>query len=747
MSKPSSSRTWIGSIQRWLIEPSPLIEGQDKRRQASLLSAMLLTIIVVSAVVEIATVALIEWETYTGYQQTIVTLAILGIVYFISRTQYTQLTARLTVIISSAAVFITGWYQPNGVKGGLLDFLILPLWLGSIYLSLRELLIIVILDLIVLLLFPLLTDEISLNLILVGPFSFVFATSILLFIITRHRNLLEKDRRKELAEKEKNSRREADRTLTLLRTAGRLNSQLDLDTLIKAISEETARALNTPASIVALYEPHTDTLKPIAGMGISQEHIQNIPALSRKGYEQAKLKFGSIFSLSNLQESTSSAYAGEFRKLDARALAIASMEHDDKLIGALIGVSVGEDRTFSTNDLLLLNGIANQAALAITNTRLYKDAQRRLENLQALRAIDMSILSSLDLPKTLDVLLEKVTIQLGVDAAIVLLLNKEKQELGYAAGRGLDNNPLRDATLPMGEGLAGLAAQQKRIIHIRDMLTDPNAISLRPLSEREGFVSYFAIPLITLEEVNGVLEIFHRSHLDLDDEWLGFLESLAGQASIAIGSAILFSDLQRTNAELSKAYDTTIEGWSHALDLRDKETEGHTRRVTELTLELAKEFGFSAEELVHIRRGGLLHDIGKMGVPDRILLKETTLEPDEWVLMRQHPVYAFEMLQPIKYLQQSLDIPYCHHEKWDGSGYPRGLKGEEIPLSARIFAVVDVWDAVTSDRPYRAAWTPEKALNHIKAESGTHFDPKVVELFTRLIQSKNRTETKRMEQP
>ena len=738
MRKPSTKQKWVILFQRWFTEPSPLIEGQDKRRQAELLSVLLLTVIVVSALVEVVTVFLIEWDNYTGYRQTIIVLTILSFVYILSRTRHTQLAAWLTVIISSAAVFITGWYQPDGVKGGLLDFLILPLWLGSLYISLRELLILVILNLIALLIFPFTNRAVTLNFILVGPFSFVFATSVLLFIITRHRNFLEQDRKKQLAEKEKKSRKEAERTLALLRVAGRLNSHLDIESLLETLSEEITRALNTPASIVTLYDPHTGILKPVKSGGLSESQITSIPVFSKTRYDQVRQEHGNIFSLSNLQTSATPTYLEEFRKLNIHSIAIASMEHENELIGALVGVSIGENRTFKPDELLLLEGIANQAALAITNTRLFKDAQRRLENLQALRAIDATILNNHDLQSTLDILLTKVTNQLDVDAAIVLLLDKEKMELGFAAGRGLDTTELRDAKLRYGDGLAGLAAQQGKIIYIQDLRSDPHALPLRPLAIKEGFVSYFAVPLITQGQVNGVLEIFHRSHIQSDDEWLSFLEALAGQASIAIGNAILFSDLQKTNEELTKAYDTTIEGWSYALDLRDKETEGHTRRVTELTLELAKEFEFSPEELMYIRWGGLLHDIGKMGVPDRILLKETALEPEEWLLMKQHPIYALEMIQRIHYLQHALDIPYCHHEKWDGSGYPRGLKGEDIPLAARIFAVVDVWDAVTSDRPYRAAWSPEKALTHIKAESGTHFDPKVVELFTRLIQQKTR---------
>jgi putative nucleotidyltransferase with HDIG domain len=284
--------------------------------------------------------------------------------------------------------------------------------------------------------------------------------------------------------------------------------------------------------------------------------------------------------------------------------------------------------------------------------------------------------------------------------------------------------------------MAGAAAQKQEIIHVHDLRTDPKSLVNASSLAKEGFVSYYAAPLITKGQVKGVLEIFHRLLLDPDDEWLGFLETLAGQAAIAIESTTLFEDLQRTNDELSKAYDSTIEGWSHALDLRDKETEGHTLRVTELTLELARAFGFKESELVHIRRGALLHDIGKMGVPDRILLKEGPLTDDEWIIMRKHPGYAHEMLHSIQYLRSTLDIPYCHHEKWDGKGYPRGLKGEEIPLVARIFSIVDVWDALTSNRPYRSAWAREKAIAHIQEGAGTHFDPHVVEVFIELINEK-----------
>lgn len=191
--------------------------------------------------------------------------------------------------------------------------------------------------------------------------------------------------------------------------------------------------------------------------------------------------------------------------------------------------------------------------------------------------------------------------------------------------------------------------------------------------------------------------------------------------------------IEEAHSKLLSAYEATIEGWSRAMDLRDKETEGHTQRVTTLTEKLAKLAGINDDDIVNMRRGSLLHDIGKMGVPDAILHKPDKLTDEEWNVMRQHPQYAYEMIQPIEYLRPSLDIPHYHHEKWDGSGYPSGLKGEEIPLSARIFAIIDVWDALTSDRPYRQAWDKQKALDYILEQKGKHFDPYIVDLFYKMM--------------
>ena len=402
----------------------------------------------------------------------------------------------------------------------------------------------------------------------------------------------------------------------------------------------------------------------------------------------------------------------------------------ENLLGLLmLGEARNESREpFTPQKMRLAQTIGDAAAVAIRRILLSEQTGRRLQQLTALSVIDRAISSTFDLHLSLGVLLQQVSVQLGADATDVLLFNPNSYMLNFSAGRGFRTKPFEHAQLRLGEGYAGQAALQREIVHIPDLAAQRNNPRLEKHLADEQFVSYFGVPLIAKGEIKGVLEIFQRAPLEPDNEWLSFLNTLAGQAAIAIDSVMQFDNVQRTNSELSQAYDETIEGWSHALDLRDKETEGHTLRVTELTMKLGRQFLLSEEDLVHVRRGALLHDIGKMGVPDGILLKPGPLTDEEWTIMRMHPTFAYEMLSPIRYLHAAMDIPYCHHEKWDGTGYPRGLRGEQIPLAARIFAVVDVWDALTSDRPYRAAWPKEKALEHIRSGAGTHFDPQVVKI-------------------
>ena len=368
--------------------------------------------------------------------------------------------------------------------------------------------------------------------------------------------------------------------------------------------------------------------------------------------------------------------------------------------------------------------LADISDIKCTDERL----RRQLEHLTALVEIDRAINFSFDLNLSLTTLLTHVIVQLKVDAADVMIFDPLSQTLEYVAGRGFHTKAIEQAHQALGVGYAGRAAKERSIVHIPDLAKEHDNFLRGMLLAGENFVSYHGVPLLAKGRVMGVLEIFHRTRLVRDEEWLDFLKALASQAAIAIDNVTLFDNLQGSNKELFQAYDATIEGWSRALELRDNETEGHSQRAADLTVRLARLFGLSDAELVQVRWGALLHDIGKMGIPDGILLKQGILTEAEWVVMRKHTVFAYEMLSPIRYLRSALDIPYAHHEKWDGSGYPLGLKGEQIPLVARIFAVVDVWDALRSDRIYRSSWSVKKVRQHLRSLAGTHFDPHVVKV-------------------
>ncbi|MDA8168716.1 MAG: PAS domain S-box protein [Nitrospiraceae bacterium] len=389
---------------------------------------------------------------------------------------------------------------------------------------------------------------------------------------------------------------------------------------------------------------------------------------------------------------------------------------------------------FTRERVRFFQAYAHQAAAALENARLYEETEHRLRRLDALFAIDTAITSSLDLQVTLNVLLDQAVSQLQMDAADVLLMDSHSLTFRHVTGRGFRTRGMERVKIRMGESNAGRAVLQRRVISLQDVSGSNDGRA--EYFEQEGFVSYFAAPLIAKGQVKGVLELFSRSRLSPDPEWRGFLETVAYQAAIAIENVTLFDDLQRTNTELALAYETTLEGWSRALDLRDRETVGHAARVTEMAVELARAMGVGEQGLLHLRRGALLHDIGKMAIPDNILLKPGPLNEQESEIMRRHPVYALDLLQPIPYLRPALPIPYLHHERWDGSGYPQGLKGEQIPLPARIFAVADVWDALCSERPYRPAWPRQEVAEYLRRQSGKHFDPSVVEAFLGLMDRK-----------
>ena len=516
-----------------------------------------------------------------------------------------------------------------------------------------------------------------------------------------------------------------------------LGQSLDPKMVGEKVIDVLTERLNWDHAAVRLRHENSDSVELIAFAGgqihsadhmRTEAHARAAIAHVSQGLVGWVLQNGQTIRVNNLEDDPR--YVRTFAGMSSGLYV--PMKIDGYTIGC-ISIESPEPDAFSESDERLVSTLSAQAAIAIENARLFKQTQRRLEQVSVLHQIDVVISSSADFHSTLKFVLEHILVQLKVDAAQVLLLDHNTMTLVFANGAGFSPSKQPDSPCPVQQSRAAQAILEHRPLFIPNLKEHEKGGPEIGFLPGKDFKMYGCVPLVSKGEIKGVLEVFNRDQITLTDEWMEFFQVLASQTAIAVDNSLMFEDLQRSNLELSLAYDATIEGWSRALDLRDKETEGHTQRVTTLSVRLAIRLGLSENEIVHLRRGGLLHDIGKMGVTDTILNKPGPLTEEEFAIMRQHPGYAYDMLMPISYLRPALDIPYSHHEKWDGSGYPLGLKGEQIPLVARIFAISDVFDALTSDRPYRTAWPVKKTLDYLKGQSGRHFDPKIVDAFLAMI--------------
>jgi PAS domain S-box-containing protein len=528
---------------------------------------------------------------------------------------------------------------------------------------------------------------------------------------------------------------ETQRRLKELEIINRVSTSLRMtqvfDEMLPILLNETLQLTNTPHGSIWLYDHATDRLIQRVASG-SETKIKYRSLSPMEGILGYTFRTGKTYRSTDLKNDAL-LFEGNRQSIDpgfgAMCIPIQSTAGP---VGVLALVLKAEQQVNEEIDLLTI--LAEITGNSIHRAQLYEQSQKQVRRLTSLRDIDSAIASSFDLRLTLNILMDQTVSHLNVDAVNIGLYHPDLQSLTYLNGVGFTIPSPTRPQIRMGEGLAGQVLVRQQTCHVTNLQNAPEAAN-EMLIKREGFVTYIGIPLIVKGQIKGVFEVFHRSSLSPTSDWLEFLHTLAGQAAIAIDSSQLFENLQRSNQELIQAYDTTLEGWARALELRDRETEGHTRRVTELTMRLARYIGVNDNEMVNIYRGVLLHDIGKMGVPDHILKKRGKLTPDEWEEMRQHPMYAYNLLSPISFLRGVLDIPYCHHERWDGRGYPRGLKGEQIPLAARIFSVVDNWDALLSDRPYRNAWPLQKVKDYLRECAGTLLDPRIVEIFLTMIEN------------
>jgi response regulator RpfG family c-di-GMP phosphodiesterase len=513
------------------------------------------------------------------------------------------------------------------------------------------------------------------------------------------------------------------------RISVRLRSATTTEEILPGFLEEAQLALNSPDGAVLMYYPNTSQLVVAIGNG-RMEAFQGMKIPLAVEVKNFLTEESPTFVTQNIQ--------AESLKIDVSLPASLGpvMAIPIRSANTVLGIlTVGRDlgkpaADYRENDLILAATIAELGGNALHRARMFEQTQQRVQRLSVLHAIDMTVSSSLSISITLNLILDQIVSQLNITAADVLAYNSQAHLLEFAAGRGFRNDKVKRTRFRLGQSFPGNAVLERKAVSIMDLSSEPAFVQLHTL-EQERVSSYFAVPLVAKGQIKGVLELFHKEPILSDPELRDFFESLAAQTAIAMDNSELFEGLKRSNLELTRAYDAVIESWAHSLALRESFNQGHAQRTAEMTLRFAKIMAVNEAELPHIRRGSLLHDIGMIGIPEEILHKKVALTEIERIVVNNHPQIAHDLLANIHFLAPALDIPTYHHERWDGSGYPEGLKGEQIPLTARLFAVVDVWDALTNERNYRPAWSQIEAIQYIREQAGKQFDPNVVEKFLR----------------
>ncbi len=401
--------------------------------------------------------------------------------------------------------------------------------------------------------------------------------------------------------------------------------------------------------------------------------------------------------------------------------------HEGRVIG-LIGLLSRQTDYFRRGTLAWINALTSIISDSFFQQENCREEQEAIEH-----SICRILQASLDVQDPLPAVLALLGSVVKADAVTTLRYSLPLQRFDLLATYGLNARAVANLQLYLETALVDRIAEERQPIWIQDMLASRQ--DARPVSQlhEEGFCSYLALPLIGHNDFLGMLEIVWRKTPEIHDWDTSFLGRVTEQISLAMERSSLVKDLRHSNQGLVSTYNAMIEGLSRALELRDIETEGHTRRVSVLMMRFGEHMQIPSAQWDAIKQGALLHDIGKLGIPDAILLKPGSLTQREREVMQQHAVYGYNILAPIINLRPTLDIALYHHERWDGSGYPYGLKGEEIPLVARLFALADVFDALTSDRPYRPAWSHSQAVEYLREQAGRLFDPQIVELFLEIV--------------
>ena len=508
-----------------------------------------------------------------------------------------------------------------------------------------------------------------------------------------------------------------------------ISATLQLDLVIEKIAKYAKELLEVETSAVYLSDTSKSILYAAVAIGSDAEEIKEDPLKIGDGIlgNIAIRETGEI--VNNAANDSRAVMVKDTSSITHEHIMGVSVFSDNQLTGLISVWRSGREKEFIPSELEFLSNLAHQVGIAIQNARLFEKTRQQLADLEVIQSLATALRSAENFDEALPIILDQLIKLLGAGSALLDVIDPSTGEIVSQLAHGVWA-PVTGMRTKIDQGVSGHVISTGQPYITSDIVADGLVMRSELVG---GLNNVVAVPIVAQEHPIGALWVGQQS--SITNEEVVLLTALGEMIGNTFHRMMLHEETRNQAKEIELAYDNTLSGWAKALELRDKETEGHSRRVEELTLQIARIMKISEPEILHIRRGVLLHDIGKMGIPDQLLWKTTSLSDEEWAEMRKHPEYAYDLLHPIEFLRPALDIPYYHHEKWDGTGYPHGLKGEQIPLSARIFSIVDVFDALSNDRPYRKAWPMEKVLEYINEQSGKFFDPDIVEEFFKVFSS------------
>lgn len=518
---------------------------------------------------------------------------------------------------------------------------------------------------------------------------------------------------------------EAPSPLALLLELGQaFHSTLELDPLLVSILKQIQSAVRSESGSIWLMGEDQQELRCTHALGPGADDVVGKVMAAEKFLWVYNAAAGKALKVDDIAKDKQwTVYFSDYVRPNARSLIIAPLVARGELLGVLSVVNKVGQAAFSGMDLELLSALSGHAAVAIQNAQLYERQQRSAERQKLLDQISRHLQQTLDLDELISRIFAEVNKAINAEAQSIWLLNAEQGIIVCRFATGPGAEAVRKVQVPVGKGIVGYTVETQQPVIIADAQDDPRIF--RGADEKTGLVtrSLMSVPMVREGKSIGAIQAINKrngalfTHEDLD-----LFRNIADSAALSVENARLFQ-------ELHASYDATLEALTMALDLRDRETEGHSRRVVEYTARLAQQIGLDKNTVEDIKRGALIHDVGKIGVPDAVLHKPGPLDPEERKIIERHPQAGYEMLLGIPYLSEEIKIVLAHQEKWDGTGYPLGLKGEAIPLGARLFMIADTFDALTSDRPYRKGKPYEVARQIISEEAGRQFDPLAVKAF------------------